>query len=144
VLQCTAVTEVPLSDALVALATMDGGSDDPSHDLSLNHFLLCELGEHDARTEHAALLSPAEVPQRPALWFFWTGSGTDRVHRVVTVPWCPAVLRNFDIDSVLQCAFFDHHTAPHSWCVTDPLSDLIAGPVRSGDATDDPRELPQP
>lgn len=143
-LQCTAVTEAPLSDVLTALVTMGGGPDDPSSVLASNHHLLCELGEHDTRTEHAALLSPAEVPHRPALWFFWAGGGTDRVHRVVTVPWCPAVLRTFATDSVLQCAFFDRHTAPHSWGVTDPLGDLIAGPVGSDDVTDDPRERPQP
>ncbi|WSB07568.1 hypothetical protein OG849_10045 [Streptomyces cyaneofuscatus] len=143
-LQCTAVTEVPLSDALTALVTMDGGPDDPSSALAPTPYVLCELGEHDARTEHAALLSPAEVPHRPALWFFWTGDGTDRVHRVVNVPWCPAVLRTFATDSVLQCAFFDRHTAPHSWGVTDPLGDLIAGPATSGDVANDPKERPQP
>ncbi|MER7040823.1 hypothetical protein [Streptomyces microflavus] len=125
-LQCTAVTDVPLSDALVALATMGGGSDDPSHDLSLDHFLLCELGEHDSRTEHAALLRPSETPSRPALWFFWTGAGPDRVHRIGPAPWCPAVLRLLDTGSVLQCSFFDRHTASHSWDVTDPLGDLLA------------------
>ncbi|MFD3648666.1 hypothetical protein ACFWVT_09615 [Streptomyces cyaneofuscatus] len=138
------MTEVPLSDALTALVTMDGGPDDPSSVLAPNPYVLCELREHDARTEHAALLSPAEVPHRPALWFFWSGGGTDRVHRVVTVPWCPAVLRTFATDSVLQCAFFDRDTAPHSWSVTDPLGDLIAGPVTSGDVTDDQRGRPQP
>ncbi|MEW1611431.1 MULTISPECIES: hypothetical protein [unclassified Streptomyces] len=142
-LQCTAVTRVPLSDVLDALVTMDGGPDDPPQALALTYYLLCELGEHDARTEHAALLWPAEVPSKPALWFFWTGDGPeDRVHRVVTVPWCPAVLRNFATGAVLQCAFFDRHAASHSWGVTDPLGDLIAGPVASDDATDDPGRRP--
>ncbi|WP_411083218.1 hypothetical protein [Streptomyces sp. cmx-18-6] len=143
-LQCTAVTRAPVSDVLTALVTMDGGPDDPSQALAPTHYLLCELGEHDTRTEHAALLWPAEVPHRPALWFFWTGSGTDRAHRIVTRPWCPAVLRIFATDSVLPCAFFDHHTAPHSWGVSDPLSDLIAGPAGSGDTTDDPNSWDQP
>ncbi|MFF6904756.1 hypothetical protein ACFY9Q_02295 [Streptomyces sp. NPDC012389] len=143
-LQCTAVTRAPLSDVLTALVTMDGGPDDPPSVFTPDHHLLCELGEHDTHTEHAALLSPAEAPHRPALWFFWTGSGTDRVHRIAAVPWCPAVLRTFATDSVLQCAFFDRHTAPHSWDVTDPLGDLLAGPVTSGDVNDDPRERPQP
>ncbi|MFE1478121.1 hypothetical protein ACFW6N_30255 [Streptomyces cyaneofuscatus] len=144
VLQCTAVTRIPLSDVLTALVTMDGEPDASADTLASDHYVLCELGEHDTLSEHAALLSPAEVPHRPALWFFWTGSGTDRAHRVTTVPWCPAVLRTFATDSVLQCAFFGHHTAPHSWDVTDPLGDLLAGPVTSGNATDDPTERPQP
>lgn len=29
-------------------------------------------------------------------------------------------------DVVRRCAFFDRHTAPHSWDVEDPLGDLIA------------------
>ncbi|MGW9304190.1 hypothetical protein ACWHA3_25675 [Streptomyces cyaneofuscatus] len=143
-LQCTAVTRVPLSEVLTALVTMPHGPDTPPDDFTLDHYVLCELGEHDARTEHAALLSSAELPHRPALWFFWAGDGTERVHRIVTVPWCPAVLHTFATDSVLQCALFDRHTPPHSWGVTDPLGDLIAGPVGSDDVTDDPRERPQP
>ncbi|WP_411078953.1 hypothetical protein [Streptomyces sp. cmx-18-6] len=144
VLQCTAVTEIPISEVLVALAAMDDGPDDPPGSLALDHYSLCELGEHDTRTDHAALLWPAETPSRPALWFFWAGSGPeDRVHRVETVPWCPAVLRNVDTGGVLRCALFDRHTASHSWGVTDPLGDLIAGGTGSGDATDDPRRWPQ-
>ncbi|MFJ1952136.1 hypothetical protein ACIOGT_09075 [Streptomyces microflavus] len=126
-LQCTAVTPAPLDEVLVAIATLDGGLHDPPPDPALDHYLLCEVGEHDSRTEHAALLRPSETPSRPALWFFWTGAGPDRVHRIGPVPWCPAALRLLDTGSVLQCSFFDRHTASHSWDVTDPLGDLLAG-----------------
>ncbi|MFG3404744.1 hypothetical protein [Streptomyces sp. NPDC048142] len=131
-LQCTAVTPFPDDDTLACLATVDDrpGRPDP--------YLLCELGEHDDRVEHAAHLWPAETPDAPAPWFFWTGTGTDRAHRVDTVPWCPALLRDLGTGVVRLCAFFDHHVTPHSWSVTDPLGDLIAERVISGDDHDGP------
>lgn len=33
--------------------------------------------------------------------------------------------------TVTTCAYFDHHTGPHSFSVTDPLGDLIAEHVHS-------------
>lgn len=143
-LQCTAVTRIPLTDVLTALVTLDGGPADPADALAPTPYVLCELGEHDTRTEHAALLRPAEAPDRPALWFFWSGTDMDRVHRVETVPWCPAALRNLDTDTVLRCSFFDRHAADHSWGVTDPLGNLLAGASLPDDTSDDPRGRPQP
>jgi len=144
VLQCTAVTRVPLNEVLTALATMPHGPDDPADDFTLDQYVLCELGEHDLLTEHAALLGAADAPDRPALWFFWSGTDMDRTHSIRTRPWCPAVLRNLDTDSVLKCSLFNHHATGHSWDVTDPLGDLIAGPLSTDDTSDDPRGRPQP
>ncbi|WP_334663368.1 hypothetical protein [Streptomyces cyaneofuscatus] len=143
-LQCTAVTRIPLGEVTVALVTMAGGPGAPPDDLTLDHYVLCELGELDTLTDHAALLSAADEPDRPALWFFWSGTGTDRTHRIQAEPWCPSTLRNFDTDVLLRCSFFNDHTTGHSWDVTDPLGDLIAGPLSTDDASDDPRERPQP
>ncbi|MGW6638122.1 hypothetical protein ACWGIT_14375 [Streptomyces cyaneofuscatus] len=143
-LQCTAVTRIPLGEVTVALVTMAGGPGAPPDDLTLDHYVLCELGEHDTLTDHAALLSAADEPDRPALWFFWSGTGTDRTHRIQAEPRCPATLRNFDTDVLLRCSFFNDHTTGHSWDVTGPLGDLIAGPLSTDDASDDPRERPQP
>ncbi|WP_103533620.1 hypothetical protein [Streptomyces sp. SM11] len=147
-LQCTAVTQVPPDEVLSALTTSDGQPDEPPDGLGPDHFLLCELAGHDEHIEHAAHLWPAETPSAPAPWFFWTGTGADLVHRVDTVPWCPAVLRHLGTGVVRLCAFFDHHVAPHSWSVTDPLGDLIAERVVSDDhgheGPDRPGGRPQP
>ncbi|MFD4018341.1 hypothetical protein [Streptomyces sindenensis] len=128
-LQCTAVTLLP-PDAVLRLTTPEADSSaDPEP------YVLCELGEHhDQRTEHAAYLRPGRTPDSPALWFYWTGSGPQRTHRAETAPWCPAVLRRLDSGLVRRCALFDHHTAAHSWDVTDPLGDLIAEQFVSGDS----------
>ncbi|WP_345982090.1 hypothetical protein [Streptomyces sp. DSS69] len=146
-LQCTAVTRLPLSEVLTTLVTMPLGPDAPPEDFTLDQYVLCELGEHDAVTDHAALLCPAENPDRPALWFFWTGTSTDRTHRITTAPWCPAVLRNLSTDAVLGCSLFASHPTGHSWDVTDPLADLIAGAADADtddDASDDPRKRHRP
>ncbi|MCI4042510.1 hypothetical protein [Streptomyces sp. TRM75563] len=99
-------------------------------------YVLCELGTHDdgPHTEHAAYLRPGRTPDSPALWFFWTGSGPERAHRAESSPWCPAVLRRLDSGLVRRCALFDHHTAAHSWDVTDPLGDLLAERLVPGDS----------
>ncbi|MFI1223209.1 MULTISPECIES: hypothetical protein [unclassified Streptomyces] len=132
------MTQTPLDDVLDVVVAAEGGADALPGSLTLDHFLLCELAEHDARTEHAAHLwsGSAEPSNAPALWFFWTGAGSDRVHRVATVPWCAANLRHLDTGVVRMCAFFDHHPAPHSWSVTDPLGDLLAERLVSGDGLD--------
>ncbi|MET9925747.1 MULTISPECIES: hypothetical protein [unclassified Streptomyces] len=145
--QCTAVTRVPLSEVLTALVTMAHGPDTSPHDFTLDHYVLCELGEHDVRTEHAALLSPAESPDRPALWFHWTGTDTDRTHRIATAPWCPAILRHLRTDATLRCSLLTSHPTGHAWDITDPLGDLIAGATGADtddDASDDPRKRHRP
>ncbi|MFG3406844.1 hypothetical protein [Streptomyces sp. NPDC048142] len=131
------MTREPPGDVLSAFAAEDGDSDSPPSGGTQNPFLLCELGEHDTRTEHAAFLRAIEPPSAAALWFFWAGDGPDRVHRVDIVPWCPAVLRHLGTGVVRLCAFYDHHVAPHSWSVTDPLGDLIAERITSGEGPDD-------
>ncbi|CAM5383145.1 hypothetical protein ACTFBT_27080 [Streptomyces microflavus] len=143
-LQCTAVTRIPLGEVTVALVTLAGEPGTPPDGFTLDHYVLCELGEHDTLTDHAALLSAAAEPNRPALWFFWTGTDTDRTHHIRAEPWCPATLRNLDTDALLQCSFFNDHTIGHSWDVTDPLGDLIAGALSSDNASGDSRERPQP
>ncbi|SBU95011.1 hypothetical protein YW5DRAFT_04980 [Streptomyces sp. Ncost-T6T-1] len=129
-LQCTAVTLLPPDAVLRLTAPGADGPEDPEP------YVLCELGEHHAspRTEHAAYLRPGRTPDSPALWFFWTGSGPERAHRAESSPWCPALLRRLDSRLVRRCALFDHHPAPHSWDVTDPLGDRIADRLVSGDS----------
>ncbi|RLV66501.1 hypothetical protein STAN_2022 [Streptomyces sp. CBMAI 2042] len=152
-LQCTALTRLPLSEVLTALVTMPYGPDAPPDDFTLDHYVLCELGEHRADIDHAALLCPAENPDRPALWFFWSGTDTDRTHRITTAPWCPAVLRHLRTDAALPCSLFTGHPTGHSWDITDPLADLIAGAAGADtdtdtdtdtDASDDPRKRHRP
>ncbi|MFH9686910.1 hypothetical protein ACH4LE_11410 [Streptomyces sp. NPDC017413] len=128
-LQCTAVTLLP-PEAVLRLRTP--GVEEPD---GPEPYVLCELGEHHApHTEHAAYLRPGRTPDSPAQWFFWTGGGPERVHRTDRAPWCPALLRRLDTDVVRRCSFFDHHTAPHSWDVDDPLGDLLAERLVPGDS----------
>ncbi|MFH8663897.1 hypothetical protein ACH4F3_03180 [Streptomyces anulatus] len=128
-LQCTAVTLLP-PDALLRLLAPgvdDLGDPEP--------YVLCELGEHDGpHTEHADFLRQGRTPDSPAQWFFWTGGGPEHLHRTDRAPWCPALLRRLGTDVVRRCAFFDHHPAPHSWDVKDPLGDLIAERLVSDDS----------
>ncbi|WP_405187873.1 hypothetical protein [Streptomyces anulatus] len=141
-LQCTAVTDVPLIEALVALAGMEGGPGHPQDVLVQDDFLLCELGEHGEVAEHAAHVWTADVPDDDRdLWLLWTGTGAHRVHRFDTLPLCPALLRDLVTRAVTSCAYFDHHPGPHSFSVTDPLGDLIAqqihGEIQRFTAEDD-------
>ncbi|WDG31276.1 hypothetical protein N7925_24585 [Streptomyces sp. CA-278952] len=125
-LQCTAVTVVPFVEALLALATMEGGPEHPPDVLAQDDFLLCELGEHDEAAEHAAHIWTADVPDvERDLWLLWAGTGAHRVYRFATLPLCPALLRDLVTRAVTSCAYLDHHPGPHSWTVTDPLGDLI-------------------
>ncbi|WP_069743504.1 hypothetical protein [Streptomyces sp. EN23] len=130
-LQCTAVTQVPYAEALLALATMEGGPAHPPDVVEAEDFVLCELGDHDESAEHAAHLWTADTPDDQDLWFLWSGAGAHRVHRLHTLRPCPAVLRELATHTVTTCAFFDHHPGPHSFSVTDPLGDLIAEHVHS-------------
>jgi len=125
VLQCTAVTDVPYYEALLALTTMEGGPEHPPEVLDQDEFLLCELGEHDDSVEHAAHVWAADTPDDRDLWLLWAGTGAHRVHRFDVVPLCPAVLRNLVTRTTTLCAYFDHHPGPHSFSVTDPLGELI-------------------
>ncbi|MGX1949210.1 hypothetical protein ACWIGY_02845 [Streptomyces anulatus] len=130
-LQCTAVTQVPYAETLLALATMEGGPEHPPDVVEPEDFVLCELGDHDESAEHAAHLWTADVPDDRDLWFLWSGTGAHRVHRLDTLRLCPAVLREMATRTVTTCAFFDHHPGPHSFSVTDPLGELIAEHVHS-------------
>ncbi|MDT0492414.1 hypothetical protein RM717_18045 [Streptomyces griseus] len=134
-LQCTAVTVVPYFEALLALATMEGGPDHPPDVIATGDFLLCELGEHDESVEHAAHLWTADTPDDRDLWLLWTGTGTHRLYRLDVLPTCPAILRNFLTRTVTSCAYADHHHGPHSFSVTDPLGELISGHSGTGTGT---------
>ncbi|MGW5068836.1 hypothetical protein ACWEQJ_22425 [Streptomyces cyaneofuscatus] len=129
-LQCTAVTDVPYHEALLALATMEGGPEHAADVLAPDEFLLCELGEHDESAEHAAYLWAAQTPEVDQdLWLLWTGAGAHHLYRLAVLPVCPARLRELATRTVTPCAYFDHHPAPHSFHVTDPLGDLIMPPT---------------
>ncbi|MFD5349737.1 hypothetical protein ACFWJY_39800 [Streptomyces anulatus] len=130
-LQCTAVTQVPYAETLLALATMEGGPECPPDVVEAEDYVLCELGDHDESAEHAAHLWTADVPDDRDLWLLWSGTGAHRVHRLDTLRLCPAVLREMATRTVTTCAYFDHHPGPHSFSVTDPLGDLIADHVHS-------------
>ncbi|MEV3897314.1 hypothetical protein [Streptomyces anulatus] len=130
-LQCTAVTQIPYAEVLLALATMGGGPEHPPDVVEPEDFVLCELADHDESAEHAAHLWTADTPDDRDLWFLWSGTGAHRVHRLDTLRLCPAVLREPATRTVTTCAYFDHHTGPHSFSVTDPLGDLIAEHVHS-------------
>ncbi|MFJ4968680.1 hypothetical protein [Streptomyces sp. NPDC088755] len=124
-LQCTAVTHVPYAEALLALATMEGGPVRPPDVLDQDEFLLCELGEHDESAQHAAHLWTADTPDDRDLWLVWTRTCAHRVYRLDILPLCPAVLRHLVTRTITSCAYYDHHPGPHSFSVTDPLGDLI-------------------
>ncbi|PCG86839.1 hypothetical protein CIB93_06360 [Streptomyces sp. WZ.A104] len=132
-LQCTAVTELPEMGARVALMALEGG---PGQEAGakpvpvLDDFLLCELGEHDEETEHAAQLWSADRPAVRDLWMFWTDTGTRRKFRFAELLPCPAVIRRLSVTEGDACVLFDRHPAAHSWDVTDPLADLMAERVR--------------
>ncbi|MBT2376721.1 hypothetical protein J7E90_04895 [Streptomyces sp. ISL-111] len=139
-LQCTAFAEVPEMGALVVLAAMHAepgptpGVPGVPEVPELDDMLLCELGEHDEKTEHAAQLWAGEMAAARALWMFWTDRDTDtgmrRAFRFAELPPCPAVMRTLATDEREVCVLFDRHAAGHSWDVTDPLADLMAERVR--------------
>ncbi|MEI7030650.1 hypothetical protein [Streptomyces pratensis] len=76
-LQCTAYTALPMMGARVALMALESGPDPTSGACAPDDFLLCELGEHDGDTEHAAQLWSAGKPATRDLWMFWTDADTD-------------------------------------------------------------------
>ncbi|MFJ1612269.1 hypothetical protein ACIODT_02275 [Streptomyces sp. NPDC088251] len=129
-LQCTALTDIPELDAFVALLDMENGPDHPPDVLALYDHLLCELGEHDEYTEHAARLWPVELPDVRDLWMFWTGTGAHRVYRFDERPICQAVSRRLPVRHTRVCRLFAQHSATHSWDVTDPLGDLLTDIAR--------------
>lgn len=140
-LQCTALAEVPEIGTLVVLTAMHAEPGPTPAALpgvpelpELEDTLLCELGEHDEKTEHAAQLWAGEMAASRDLWMFWTDTDTDtgmrRAFRFAEVPPCPAVMRTLATDEREVCVLFDRHSAPHSWDVTDPLADLMAERMR--------------
>ncbi|MFJ5655651.1 hypothetical protein ACIQD5_20200 [Streptomyces microflavus] len=139
-LQCTAFAEVPEMGVLVVLTAMhpEPGPTPAAPGVpevpELDDMLLCELGEHDEKTEHAAQLWSGEMAASRDLWMFWTDADTDtgmrRSFRFAELPPCPAVLRTPATDEREVCVLFDRHSAPHSWDVTDPLADLMAERMR--------------
>ncbi|MGW1205918.1 hypothetical protein [Streptomyces cyaneofuscatus] len=142
-LQCTAFAEVPEMGTLVVLTAMNAepGQTAGAPGLpgvpelpELEDTLLCELGEHDEKIEHAAQLWAGEMAASRDLWMFWTDTDTDtgmrRSFRFAELPPCPAVMRTLATDEREVCVLFDRHSAPHSWDVTDPLADLIAERMR--------------
>ncbi|MFD5644375.1 hypothetical protein ACFWIP_21965, partial [Streptomyces anulatus] len=83
-LQCTAVTQVPYAETLLALATMEGGPEHPPDVVEPEDFVLCELGDHDESAEHAAHRGGPDVTGEPDVWVGWWGSGAHRVQRLGT------------------------------------------------------------
>ncbi|WP_337192286.1 hypothetical protein [Streptomyces sp. YIM 132580] len=138
-LQCTAFAEVPEMGTLVVLTAMNpepgrtpGAPGVPGvPELpELDDVLLCELGEHDDRTEHAAQLWAGEMAASRDLWMFWADADGRRRFRFAELPPCPAVMRTLATGEREVCVLFDRHSAPHSWDVTDPLGDLMAERLR--------------
>lgn len=130
-LQCTAYTEIPEIDAFVALTAMEGGPDYPPDVLAVGEFLLCELGEHDDHTEHAAQLWTADTPAIRDLWLFWSGAGALRRCGFAGLPPCPASTCPKSVRHGQMCMFYVGHPAPHSWEVTDPLGSMLDQLARS-------------
>ncbi|OKJ43528.1 hypothetical protein [Streptomyces sp. CB01580] len=128
-LQCTALTNIPEIQALVALTTMPDGPDNPP-DTGMDGHALCELGEHDAQhTQHAARLWAVHPPATHDLWLLWTGTGRRHTHHLVELPQCPATLHHLTTGPRSPCTLYDHHPTPHSWHITDPLRDLLVSQV---------------
>ncbi|MFF9321394.1 hypothetical protein ACF1BP_27470 [Streptomyces sp. NPDC014735] len=128
-LQCTALTNIPEIQALVALTTMPGGPDNPP-DTGMDGHALCELGAQ--HTQHAAHLWAVDTPTTRDLWLFWTSTGEHRTYRLAELPPCPATLHNPTTGSRSPCMLYDHHPTPHSWHITDPLRDLLVQQVLDG------------
>lgn len=129
-LQCTAIAAVPDMGALVVLTVMNAEPGQSTDVPALDDMLLCELGEHDAETEHVAQLWSGEMSAARDLWMFWTDEDTDkgvrRKFRFAELPPCLAVMRTLATGEKEACLLYDRHPAPHSWDVTDPLADLVA------------------
>ncbi|MEU3653535.1 hypothetical protein AB0E67_12030 [Streptomyces sp. NPDC032161] len=97
-------------------------------------------------TQHAARLWAVEPAATHDLWLLWTDTDTDtdtdtnasastgrhRTHHLAELPPCPATLHNLTTGSRCPCALYDHHPAPHSWHITDPLRDLLVQQVLEG------------
>ncbi|MEU1169883.1 hypothetical protein [Streptomyces microflavus] len=131
-LQCTAVTYTPITEAVIALTTLEG---EPVHpeDVLLEEFVLCELPEHDETAEHAAQLYVGETREDQDLWLFWTGTDAHRIYRLEALAMCPARLHDRHTGLTRRCIFFyNHRPRDHSFFVTDPLRQALAEEIRAG------------
>ncbi|MFH8881384.1 hypothetical protein [Streptomyces californicus] len=129
-LQCTAFSELPDMGARIALMGLE---DLPGHEVEapdLDTFLLCELGEHDEATEHAAQLWSASPKAGRDLWMFWLDGEEHRAFRFAELLPCPAVVHRLSVKDGEACVLYDRHPGPHSWDVVDPLADLMTERVR--------------
>ncbi|MFJ6610524.1 hypothetical protein ACIQPT_09610 [Streptomyces sp. NPDC091289] len=127
-LQCTAFTELPEMGARVALMGLEDGPGEASEAPELDEFLLCELGEHDEDTEHAAQLWSAYGGRD--LWMLWADADGRRKFRFKELLPCPAVIHRLSVKEGDACVLYDRHPSAHSWDVTDPLADLMAERIR--------------
>ncbi|WP_274030092.1 hypothetical protein [Streptomyces sp. MMBL 11-1] len=63
-LQCAAVTGVPFAEALLALATMEGGPEHPPDVLAQDDYLLRDLTTRAAPRARTSTTIPARAPSR--------------------------------------------------------------------------------
>ncbi|MFE9459149.1 hypothetical protein [Streptomyces californicus] len=129
-LQCTAFCELPEMGARIALMGLE---ELPGHEVEapdLDTFLLCELGEHDEATEHAAQLWSASPKAGRDLWMFWLDGEERRTFRFAELLPCPAVVHRLSVKEGEACMLYDRHPGAHSWDVVDPLADLMTERVR--------------
>ncbi|MFI1805340.1 hypothetical protein ACH415_17225 [Streptomyces californicus] len=145
-LQCTAITNLPHDEALPALLAMDDGPDDAEDLLDDKPYVLCELGEHDETTEHAARLWTAETEPPASLWFLWTTSaGGHRVHhRLVLLALCPYRIHRLRENYRQWCGLYEDHPGNHSFHITDPLRDAHHAHIRHNAQRTHRRETDDP
>ena len=110
-LQCTAVTELPVMKALLLLRAFGENADQ----LWTDDFVLCELGEsHDG--EHGDLIAVRDDDESVGLWLLWGEGGS----RMEWLPWCDA-----ECDQGDTCGRFLGHGAGHAWEVIDPTREAL-------------------
>ncbi len=129
-LQCTAFSELPEMGARVALMGLEDLPGQEVEAPDLDTFLLCELGEHDEATEHAAQLWSAAPRAGRDLWMFWLDGDGRRTFRFAELLPCPAVVHRQSVEHGEACVLYDRHPGAHSWDVKDPLADLMAERIR--------------
>nr|WP_242434900.1 hypothetical protein [Streptomyces sp. CB02366] len=129
-LQCTAFSELPEMGARVALMGLEDLPGQEVEAPDLDTFLLCELGEHDEATEHAAQLWSASPRAGRDLWMFWLDGEESRKFRFAELLPCPAAIHRLSVEEGEACVLYDRHPGAHSWDVKDPLADLMAERIR--------------